>query len=254
VDGVERIAPLLEIRDLEVRAAASGQVILRDTNLALAPGERVAVVGPSGAGKTTLFRAINGTVPISGGSVRFAGEEVARCTGAALRRLRRRIAVIAQKHDQVEALRVHQNVTAGALGGWSAAHAIRYLVWPTKAELREAEAALAAVCLAHKLHAPTRTLSGGEQQRVAIARALVQAPSLIIADEPVASLDPSTAEDVLTLLCDLAERRGVALLCSLHQPELAARYFDRIVEIKPRAVPEFVPVTRGYASAALSAR
>ncbi len=252
MDGIERVAPLLEVRGLEVRAAEGGQLILGDANLTLAPGERVAVVGPSGAGKTTLFRAINGTVPISGGSVRFAGEEVGGHAGAALRRLRRRIAVIAQKHDQVEALRVHQNVTAGALGRWSAAHAIRYLLWPTKAELDDAEAALVAVGLAHKLHARTRTLSGGEQQRVAIARALVQAPSLIIADEPVASLDPRTAEDVLTLLCDLAEQRGVALLCSLHQPELAARYFDRIIEIKPRTAAEFVPVPRGYASAALS--
>jgi phosphonate transport system ATP-binding protein len=94
-------------------------------------------------------------------------------------------------------------------------------------------------------------LSGGEQQRVAIARALVQAPSLIVADEPVASLDPSTAEDVLTLLCHLAEQRGVALLCSLHQPELATRFFDRIIEIKSRARPEFAPVPRGYAPAAL---
>src|SRR5690348_16237024 len=110
------MAPLLEIRGLEVRAPESGQTILRDANLALAPGERVAVVGPSGAGKTTLFRAINGTVPISGGSLRFAGEDVARCAGQALRRLRCRIAVVAQKHDQVEALRVHENVTAGALG------------------------------------------------------------------------------------------------------------------------------------------
>ncbi len=254
MDGAERLAPLLEIGGLEVRAPESGQVILREANLTLAPGERVAVVGPSGAGKTTLFRAINGTVPISGGRLRFAGEDVACCTGRALRRLRCRIAVVAQKHDQIEALRVHQNVTAGALGRWSAARAIRYLLWPSQAELAEAEAALAAVGLAHKLHARTRTLSGGEQQRVAIARALLQAPSLIIADEPVASLDPRTAEDVLTLLCGLAAQRGVALLCSLHQPELAARFFDRIVEIKPRLVSALAPGPRICAPAAVPAQ
>ena len=222
---------LLDIQDLEVHAE-TGQPLLRGFSLRVEPGERVAVVGPSGAGKTTLFRAINRTVPISGGVLRFAGEDVARSSGSALRRLRRRIAVIAQKHDLVEPLRVHQNVTAGALGEWSAARAIRYLLWPRAAELAAAEAALQAVGLAHKLHARTRTLSGGEQQRVAIARALVQAPSLILADEPVASLDPRTAEEVLALLCGLAERRGVALLCSLHQPELAARFFDRVVEIR----------------------
>jgi phosphonate transport system ATP-binding protein len=224
--------PLLEVENLQVRAAETGQPILRSTSFRVEPGECVAVLGPSGAGKTTLFRTINGTVPASSGVLRFAGEDVTRCTGSALRNLRRRIAVIAQKHDLVEALRVHQNVTAGALGRWSAARAIRYLVWPAKAELAAAEAALASVNLAHKLHARTRTLSGGEQQRVAIARALVQAPDLIIADEPVASLDPRTAEDVLALLCGLAERHGVALLCSLHQPELAARFFRRVIEVR----------------------
>ena len=229
---------LLEIRNLHVRAAESGQSILSGLTLRVAAGERVAVVGPSGAGKTTLFRAINGSVPVAGGVLRVAGEDVARCTGAALRRLRTRIAVIAQKHDLVEPLRVHQNVTAGALGRWSAAHAVRYLLWPTAAELAEAETALAAVGLAHKLHARTRTLSGGEQQRVAIARALVQAPLLILADEPVASLDPRTAEEVLALLCGLAERRGVALLCSLHQPDLAARFFSRVVEVRRPAATE----------------
>jgi phosphonate transport system ATP-binding protein len=108
---------------------------------------------------------------------------------------------------------------------------LRYLAWPNRAELAEAETALAAVGLAHKLRAPSKSLSGGEPQRVAIARALVQAPDLILADEPVASLDPRTAADVLRLLCDLAEKRNVALLCSLHQPELAMRFFDRVVEI-----------------------
>ena len=241
----------MKSKTCEVRAAETGQTLLRGTSFRVEPGECVAVLGPSGAGKTTLFRAINGTVAASGGVLRFAGEDVTRCTGAALRRLRRRIAVIAQKHDLVEALRVHQNVTAGALGGWSAARAIRYLAWPTKAELATAEAALANVNLAHKLHARTRTLSGGEQQRVAIARALVQAPALIIADEPVASLDPRTAEEVLALLCGLAERHGVALLCSLHQPELAARFFPRVIEVrKSGAAPSVAVASVAVASAA----
>jgi phosphonate transport system ATP-binding protein len=247
------MSPLLEIERLEVRVAGNGQPILGGTNLSLQPGERIAVVGPSGAGKTTLFRAINGTVPISDGVVRFAGEDVSHCTGVALRRLRRMIAVIAQKHDLVDALRVHQNVTAGALGHWSAGRAIRYLAWPTKTELAEAEAALAAVGLAHKLNASTRTLSGGEQQRVAIARALVQAPALILADEPVASLDPRTAEEVLTLLCGIAEQRGVALMCSLHQPDLAARFFSRVLEVKKGVAAEHAPVQAFFLPATMPA-
>jgi phosphonate transport system ATP-binding protein len=181
--------------------------------------------------------------------LRFLGEDIGRSHGPALRRLRRQIAVIAQKHDLVDALRVHQNVMAGALGRWTGPHALRYLLWPAKPELDEATAALAAVGLAHKLHARTRTLSGGEQQRVAIARALVQAPALMIADEPVASLDPTTAEDVLTLLCEVAEQRGVALLCSLHQPELAARFFRRIIEVKKHVATEPAPARGLYAAA-----
>jgi phosphonate transport system ATP-binding protein len=228
---VTRAPALLSIDELDVRPAPGAPPIISGLSLSVARGERVAVVGRSGAGKTTLFRAINGTMPTTGGRVMFDGEDVSRCTGQALRRLRRRIAVIAQQHDLVEPLRVHQNVMAGALGRWSTAFALRYLVFPPADALREAQAALALVGLAHKLLARTSTLSGGEQQRVAIARAVVQAPQLILADEPIASLDPQTAEEVLTLLCDVTTRQGVALLCSLHQPELAARYFGRVVEI-----------------------
>jgi phosphonate transport system ATP-binding protein len=226
------VQPLLSIDRLEVRPASGGSPILRGLSLSVAPGERVAIVGRSGAGKTTLFRTINGTVRATAGLALFRGDDVSRCRGKALRALRRRIAVIAQKHDLVEPLRVHQNVMAGALGRWTAAQALRYLLWPSADSLHEAEEALTMVGLAHKLRVATSSLSGGEQQRVAIARALVQAPDLILADEPVASLDPRTADDILALLCGLAERQGVALLCSLHQPELAARYFGRIVEIR----------------------
>lgn len=224
--------PLLSIERLEVRPSPGAPPIVRNLSLTLAPGERVAVVGRSGAGKTTLFRAINGTVLASGGHVLFGGVDVSKSGGRQLRALRRRIAVIAQKHDLVEPLRVHQNVMAGALGRWSTARALRYLAWPPADALREAAHALARVDLEHKLHARTSTLSGGEQQRVAIARALVQAPDLMLADEPIASLDPRTADEVLSLICEVTERQGIALLCSLHQPELAARYFTRIVEIR----------------------
>jgi phosphonate transport system ATP-binding protein len=171
-------------------------------------------------------------IPPCGGEALFDGQDLSNLSGKALRKARSRIGMITQKHDLVETLRVDRNVMAGVLGRWSFWRALRFLAWPTQAELAEAEAALASVGLAEKLKQPTASLSGGEQQRVAIARALVQAPLLLLADEPVASLDPATADEVLQLLTSLARSSGMALICSLHQPELAARFCDRIFELR----------------------
>ncbi|HEX4808491.1 MAG TPA: ATP-binding cassette domain-containing protein, partial [Bryobacteraceae bacterium] len=171
---------LLEINGLVARYDAR-QNVLNGISLYAAPTERIAVVGPSGSGKTTLFRAINGFVPAVSGSIRVAGIEVTRLRGAALRHLRSRIAVVSQRHDLVDELRVYQNVMAGALGRWSSLHALRFLLWPRANELAHAEAALKHVGLDHKLRVRTAGLSGGEHQRVAIARALVQDPYLMLA-------------------------------------------------------------------------
>jgi phosphonate transport system ATP-binding protein len=227
----ERTAGVLTLAGVAV-APPGGRVLLRDVELSVAAGERVALVGPSGAGKTTLLRTLNGQVPPAAGEVRLGGEAFSALSGGALRRARREVALVAQKHDLVDVLPVHANVMAGALGRWSDLRALRYLIRPRAAELEEARAALDAVGLADKLLADTARLSGGEQQRVAIARALVQAPRALLADEPVASLDPQTSREMLELLTGLAKARGMALVCSLHQPELAQRYFDRVLELK----------------------
>lgn len=219
----------LEIRDLAVRYGQNA--VLSGVSCAARRGERIAILGPSGAGKTSLLRAINGFVPIASGSIRVGGVEVSSLRGPALRQLRSRIGVISQRHDLIDNLRVHQNVMAGALGRWSSWRALRFLVWPLAEELDEARAALQRVGLEHKLRASTSSLSGGEHQRVAIARALVQDPVLLLADEPVASLDPALSQQTLELLCRLAEESGVTLLCTLHQPQLAEHYFERIVEM-----------------------
>ena len=222
---------MLEIGGLTVRYG-SEHAVLENLSLSVRPGERVAVLGPSGAGKTTLFRVINGFVKSSTGDVRVAGEDVARLRGRALRNLRSRVAVVSQRHDLVDELSVLQNVMAGALGRWSSMRALRFLLRPTARETEEARSALARVGLEHKLHARTSALSGGEHQRVAIARALVQKPALLLADEPVASLDPERSEQILELLTGLAEESQMTLLCSLHQTDLAQRYFRRIVELR----------------------
>jgi phosphonate transport system ATP-binding protein len=223
---------MLNVSKVSVRYARQGPAVLGHLDLSARAGECVALVGPSGSGKTTLLRSINSTVAIESGEVWVGDVKVSSARGRALREIRSRIAFIAQKHDLVDRLKVYQNVMAGALGRWSTAHALRFLLWPKASELNEAREALESVSLAHKLRNRTTELSGGEQQRVAIARALVQRPLVILADEPVASLDPDTAAQVLELLCNLARNRSITLLCSLHQPELARRYFDRILRIE----------------------
>ncbi len=232
------MSPLLTLRGLAVAPSLAAAVVISGVDLDVEAGERIALVGPSGAGKTTLLRTLNGQIPPRAGRLLFEGQDLATLKGAALRRVRAHIGLITQKHDLVEPLRVDKNVMAGALGRWSTLHALRFLLWSSPSELSEAEVALHAVGLASKLRQPTASLSGGEQQRVAIARALIQAPRLLLADEPVASLDPRTAEEVLDLLTGLTKARGMALICSLHQPDLAARYFDRIIEVKGGALVE----------------
>jgi len=221
---------LLQIRDLVVRYD-SRHTVLRGISLSAKRAERVAILGPSGSGKTTLFRAVNGFAKAASGTIHVNGIDVGAARGRALRELRSSIGVISQRHDLVDGLSVHQNVMAGALGRWSAWRALRFLVCPLKEELDQAASALSRVGLEHKLRSRTSGLSGGEHQRVAIARSLVQRPILMLADEPVASLDPALSEHILALLCGLAEENQVTLLCSLHQPHLAQRFFSRIVEL-----------------------
>jgi len=229
---------MLAIEGLSVRYARSGTPALRDVSLAVAAGERVALVGPSGSGKTTLFRAIGGFVPIQAGRILIDGSDISLAHGRQLRAMRRGIAMVAQQHDLVDRMRVYQNVMAGALGRWSTPHALRFLIWPRRAELEEARSALERVGVAEKLRSRTAELSGGQQQRVAIARALVQQPLVMLADEPIASLDPDLSQHILSLVCRLAGEAQIALVCSLHQHDLAERYFDRIVRLQDGTITE----------------
>lgn len=223
---------MLEIRDLVVSRAHKAAPVLNEISLSVRRGEKLAIVGTSGAGKTTLFRAISGFLPILSGSITVDGMEVKGLRGRRLRKLRCRVGMISQRHDLVDRLKVHQNVMAGALGRWTTAHALRFLLLPKRAELDEAERALCRVALEGKLRSRTSDLSGGEHQRVAIARALVQQPLVLLADEPVASLDPVLSRQIISLLCSLTQDNGFALLCSLHQPALAYEYFDRVIRIE----------------------
>ncbi len=205
---------------------------LRALDLRVADGEAVALLGPSGAGKTTLLRLINGSVVPSAGTVRVGGQDLASLDYGALRRLRSRVAVIHQDLRLVPNVSVARNVLSGGLGRQGFWSSTRTLLRPRDAELEAAHALLERVGVADKLFHRTDRLSGGQQQRVAVARALYQQPRVMLADEPVASVDPARARDLVTLLARLAREDGATLIMSLHSPELAREFFPRAVALR----------------------
>jgi phosphonate transport system ATP-binding protein len=219
---------VLSLRGVRVRYGS--HTALESVDLDVRAGERVALVGPSGAGKSTLLRLPTAAVLPDVGSVEVLGQPLAGLSTSSLRAVRRRVGTIHQQLDLVGPLRVVHNVNAGRLGGWSRRRALRSLVRPV--EVAEVGQVLARVGIAGKLHERTDRLSGGEQQRVALARVLVQDPELVLADEPVSSLDPAHAEEVLDLLTNCVGERGAALVVSLHDFEMARRRCDRVVGIR----------------------
>ena len=205
-------------------------VAVRKLDLKIRRGERAALIGQSGAGKTTLFRILNLTIPPTSGTLFFDGQDVGRLYGKQLREVRRRIGTIYQQHNLVPRLQVIHNVLSGKLGTWSTWKAVRSLIRPVEVDL--ASAALMRVGIADKLYERIETLSGGQQQRVAIARLLVQNPEVILADEPVSSVDPALAAGIVTLLIDLSHSFGKTLIMNLHSVDLALAHFPRVIGLK----------------------
>lgn len=197
-------------------------------SLRIEVGEMVAVVGPSGSGKTTLLHLLAGVIPPDAGSIRVDGRSI-----ESFRRrqeLARLVGVIHQQFDLVPHLRVVHNVLAGRLGRWSLRRSLLSLVRPQ--DLDDAVSALARVGIADRIGERTANLSGGEQQRVALARLLTQDPRAILADEPVSSLDPARASDVLGMLVSVAADEGRTLVASVHQADLARRFFRRMIGLR----------------------
>lgn len=199
-----------------------------DIDLTIRAGERVALLGASGAGKSTLLSMLNGSLPATSGQVEVLGTPLAGLPPARLRPIQRRIGTISQRLDLVDQVRVLHNVNGGRLGQWSSLRALAALAWP-RADTAAIDA-LERVGLSWAVHERTERLSGGERQRVAIARLLLQEPELVLADEPVSSLDPTRAAGILELLC--APDRPVTLVVSLHQPELARRHCTRAIGLR----------------------
>ena len=228
-------------------AAAPGLVLARDVSktfgsrkaldgvsISVASGEMVALIGPSGSGKSTLLRSITGlqSIDAGAGTIQVVGETVqkdGRVTGA-VRKARSKLGMIFQQFNLVGRLSLFSNVMLGALGrlpGWKGLLGL----WP-QADKDKAMAALHRVGVSDYAAQRANTLSGGQQQRGAIARAIVQGAKAILADEPVASLDPVSARKVMELLVELNKRDGMGVIVTLHQVDYAIRYCDRVIALQ----------------------
>jgi len=214
---------------------------LGGVTLRVDPGELIALLGQSGAGKTTLFRLLNGTVRPTAGSLLFDGQNTASFSSSELRTMRRRVGTIYQQHNLVPSLTALENTLCGALGRMSLLGTLRGMIRPSKPDLELALHALELVDLIDKRSARADELSGGQQQRLAAARVLMQSPDVILADEPTASLDPELAESMTSLLAGLARSGRKTLIMAVHKVDLAARYFPRVVGLRAGALSFDVP-------------
>ena len=218
-------APAIAVRGLTKRYA--GTAVLDGITVEVAPGEVVALVGASGAGKTTLFRCITRLIEPDAGEITVNGRSLHAANGAELALARREIGLVFQQFNLIRRLNAVQNVLAGRLG-----HVPLWRVVARRFERADRQLALASldrVGLLRQAYQRADSLSGGQQQRVAIARVLAQQSHVILADEPIASLDAASATAVLSLFREIARERGIAVLCSLHQIEIAKSYADRVI-------------------------
>lgn len=220
--------PLVSVSGLRV-AYGDGPVVLDGVDLDLHPGETVALLGSSGSGKSTLMKSLTGFAPITSGSVRVAGFDMTNLPRGGLRDVRAGVGQVFQQFNLIGRLSVLTNVLTGSLHAAGPANIVGGF---RATDRRRAMEMLDRVGLAHKATEPARSLSGGQQQRVAIARALMQSPRVILADEPVASLDPRLSDVVLELLRGIAREDGIPVLVSLHVLDLALAHSDRIVGLR----------------------
>jgi phosphonate transport system ATP-binding protein len=219
----------IEFKDVEV-TYKTGLKALKGVSLSIPRGQFVVVVGLSGAGKSTLIRTVNNLVVPSAGTVTVDGNDVTHARGGALKSIRSDIGMIFQTFNLVKRSSVVRNVLAGRLGDVSAWRGV--LGAFPREDLALAHDCLRRVGIPEKAFVRADALSGGQQQRVGIARALAQKPSVMLADEPVASLDPPTSHAVMTDLKRIAREDGITTIVNLHFIDMAREYADRIVGMR----------------------
>ncbi|QVK11714.1 phosphonate ABC transporter ATP-binding protein [Weissella ceti] len=208
----------------------NGTIGLNNINLDIKAGEFVVIVGLSGAGKSTLLRAINRLHDVTSGEILIDNEDITKAKGKKLREARRNIAMIFQNFNLVKRSTVARNVMSGRVGYYSTFDSMMGFFTPEDKE--KAVENLKRVGLLDKYYVRADQLSGGQQQRVAIARALMQSPNVILADEPIASLDPRTTKMVMDDLKKLNEEMGMTVIVNLHSVPLAMEYATRIVGLR----------------------
>jgi phosphonate transport system ATP-binding protein len=199
---------------------------LKEVSLTVKEGDFLILLGLSGSGKSTLLRCINRLIEPTSGAINFDNTDVLSTSGAELRRLRSRIGMVFQQFNLVKNLTVLTNVLTGRLGYHSSIGEFN------QQDKELAHSCLERVGLTSFAYQKVKNLSGGQQQRVAIARALMQQPKLILADEPVASLDPATADSIMQYLGELNSRDGITVICSLHFLSLARKYGTHVLALK----------------------
>ena len=221
---------MLEFQSATLRYGAT--VALDSVDLSINSGEQVCLIGPSGAGKSSLLGLSNGRIATTSGKVVLNDQDLGELSGKALKKVRAEIAWVPQDLGLVPNLRVNQNVACGRAaqkGFWGL---MKSLLFMGRAEKVVVSGLLKRVGIEEKIFARVDHLSGGQQQRVAIARALYQEPQMILADEPVSAVDPERAKSLVELLTTIAREEKMTLIMSLHDVELAKRYFDRVVGMR----------------------
>ena len=214
---------MLEINNL-TKTFANGTVALKGINLNVHKGEFVSILGPSGSGKTTLLRSINGLETMSGGEIYLDNKQVSQNS---INQIQEKTGMIFQDFNLVNNLSAINNVLTGLLNTSNKFLSLFYLF--SKTQKIDALKSLETVGLLKKSYSRSDELSGGQRQRVGIARAIIKKPLLLLADEPVASLDPKAADLILSLLKKINKEYGTTILCNLHQVDLAKKYSDKMV-------------------------
>jgi len=224
---------MLELQQLEKRYP-TGDLALQGVTLKVGSGEVLGLIGPSGAGKSTLIRCVNRLVQPSAGRIILEGQDLGQLDSTELRLARRHIGMIFQEYALVERLTVMENLLSGRLG-----YTGFWASWFRKfygQDIEQAFALLDRVGLGGMENKRADALSGGQRQRVGIARALMQSPKLLLVDEPTASLDPKTSRQVMRLILELCEERGLAAIVNIHDVVLATEFLPRIVGLRAGCV------------------